>query len=146
MAQGQPAVTDPSCKACQGAWPRADHFIADLGLTKAYLHEDQFFAGWTVLVLTRHATELFQLSSHERAALIEDVSLAADRLAAEFQARKINYELLGNQLPHIHWHLIPRLAGDPAPLTPVWQVDHRPLLLQGPPLQDRIARIRTRFA
>ena len=27
-----------------------------------------------------------------------------------FDPVKINYELLGNQLPHIHWHVIPRLA------------------------------------
>ena len=58
-------MTDPSCKVCAGDWPRADHFIADLGLSKAYLHDDQFFAGWTVVVFQRHATELFHLASTE---------------------------------------------------------------------------------
>ena len=139
-------MTDPACKACQSAWPRQDHFIADLGVTNAYLHDDQFFPGWTVLVLKQHATELFQLSRDERAQLIEEVSRAAEVLAREFQSRKVNYELLGNQLPHIHWHLIPRLGADPAPLKPVWQVDHSPHPLQGPALNEMIAKLRKRFA
>ena len=43
VAEGTTTVTDPSCKACPGIWPRTDHFIADLGLSMAYLHDDQFF-------------------------------------------------------------------------------------------------------
>ena len=86
-------MTDPTCKACQGTWPRADHFIADLGLSQAYLHEDQFFPGWTVVVFRRHATELFHLAPTERIQLMEEVTLVAKTLAQVFDARKINYEL-----------------------------------------------------
>src|SRR6476620_9902726 len=114
MAQGEPTVTDLTCKACQSRWPNADHFIADLGLSKAYLHEDQFFPGWTVVVFKRHATELFHLAPTERIQLMEEVNLVAKTLAQVYEAKKINYELLGNQVPHIHWHLIPRLSNDPA--------------------------------
>ena len=112
-------MTTPFCKACAGEWPRSDHFLADCGYTRAYLHEDQFFSGWTVLVLKRHATELFHVSTEERAGMIEEVARVAKVLAGEYRAIKINYELLGNQVPHIHWHLIPRLKDDPAPLDPV---------------------------
>lgn len=145
MAQGQSAVTDPTCNACQGTWPRADHCIADLGLTTAYLHDDQFFPGWTVLVLKRHATELFQLTKEDRARLMEEISKVAQVLTAEFQASKINYELLGNQLPHIHWHIIPRCSSDPAPLEPVWRVSHEPVRLAPPDLQQRIGGIQARL-
>ena len=43
----------------------------------------------------------------------------------------INIESLGNVVPHLHWHIIPRYAGDPRWGNPVWQVpldtmpDHR---------------------
>ena len=111
-------MTDPTCKACQGIWPKGDHFIADLGLSKAYLLEDQFFPGWTVVVFKRHATELFHLAPTERIQLMEEVSRIAKILTQVYEAKKINYELLGNQLPHIHWHVIPRLASDPARKTP----------------------------
>lgn len=146
MAQGQPTMTDPTCKACQGTWPRADHFIADLGLSQAYLHDDQFFKGWTVVVFRRHATELFQLAPTERMQLMEEVTLVAKTLAQVFDARKINYELLGNQLPHIHWHLIPRLATDPAPLEPVWRVQHEPVHPTTRALQASIEQIKGAMA
>ncbi len=139
-------MTDPTCKACQGTWPRADHFIADLGLSQAYLHDDQFFKGWTVVVFRRHATELFQLAPTERMQLMEEVTLVAKTLAQVFDARKINYELLGNQLPHIHWHLIPRLATDPAPLEPVWRVQHEPVHSTTQELQASIEQIKGAMA
>ena len=135
-------MTDLSCNACQHTWPRADHFIADLGLSKAYLHDDQFFAGWTVVVFQRHATELFQLAPTERIQLMEEVNRVAKALAHAYGAKKINYELLGNQLPHIHWHIIPRLPNDPAPLEPVWRVPHEPVLRTGAELHSDIQHIR----
>ena len=122
-------MSDPPCDACAGVWPPADHFIADLGLSLAYLHDDQFFPGWTVLLFKRHATELFHLAPTERIQLMEEVSRLTKVLAETFQARKMNYKLLGNQRPHIHWHLIPRLAHDPAPLEPVWSVPHDSIAL-----------------
>jgi diadenosine tetraphosphate (Ap4A) HIT family hydrolase len=134
------------CPACQGAWPAADHRVADLGLTVASLHADQFFPGWTVLVLKRHAVELFELNRAERAQLIEEVSAVARALAAAFRPVKVNYGLLGNLLPHIHWHVIPRLRDDPAPREPVWSVPHEPAPLGGDALRERIARIRSHLA
>jgi len=134
-------MTDPTCKACQGSWPKEDHFIADLGLSKAYLHDDQFFNGWTVVVFKRHATELFHLAPTERIQLMEEVSRIAKTLAEVYEAKKINYELLGNQLPHIHWHIIPRLATDPAPLEPVWRIGHDVMPFVSPDLQQQIQRI-----
>jgi diadenosine tetraphosphate (Ap4A) HIT family hydrolase len=132
-----------TCKACAGEWPHKDHGIADFGLTKAYLFDDQFFPGWTVLVLNRHATELFDLTTDERSRLIEDVSEIALALTMAFEPVKINYELLGNQLPHIHWHIIPRLTGDPAPREAVWTVKHEPKRLSPDERYERISLLRT---
>lgn len=139
-------MTGSPCKACLGLWPPKDDFIADCGQTAAYLHDDQFFNGWTVLVLKRHATELFQLSRDERAGLIDEVASVAHHLTKEFEAVKINYELLGNQLPHIHWHVIPRLANDPAPLEPVWRITHARQSLPERERAEMICRLRCRFA
>ncbi len=135
-------VTVVTCKACAGDWPPKDHKIAEFDLSAAYLHDDQCFPGWTVLVLKRHATELFELTREERAALIEEVSNVAGALAVVFDAIKINYELLGNKVPHLHWHIIPRLAGDPAPREPVWRVPREPQRLGPDELHDRLGLIR----
>jgi diadenosine tetraphosphate (Ap4A) HIT family hydrolase len=138
-------MTDPSCDACSGTWPGSDHFIADLGLSMAYLHEDQYFPGWCVVVFKSHATELFHLAPTERIQLMEEVTRFAKVIAETFDAKKMNYGLLGNQMPHIHWHLIPRLEGDPAPLEPVWRIPHDRIALSAGALQTTIGRIKTRM-
>ena len=135
-------MTDAACSFCAGDRPAVDHRITDLGATVAYLHDDQFFPGWTFLLLKRHATELWQLEPAERAALIEEVARVARAVAAAFDAIKLNYELLGNQIAHIHWHLIPRRADDPAPRSAVWTVDHEPRRLTADALAARIALMR----
>jgi diadenosine tetraphosphate (Ap4A) HIT family hydrolase len=39
-----------------------DLHIAELEASRVFLHEDQFFPGYVLLVLRRHATELYELS------------------------------------------------------------------------------------
>lgn len=139
---GGTAVSLGDCLACRGGWPDPADRIADLGLSVAYLHDDQFFPGWTLLVLKRHATELYELARDERARLIDEVAAAAAALARAFAARKVNYGLLGNQLPHIHWHVVPRRVDDPAPRDAVWGIAHAPVRLAGAERERRIAAIR----
>jgi diadenosine tetraphosphate (Ap4A) HIT family hydrolase len=135
-------MTAEACPACTGQWPAPEHRIVDCGTTVAYLHDDQFFPGWTFLLLKRHATELWQLELAERAALIEEVTRVGRAVAVVFDAVKVNYELLGNQIAHIHWHLIPRRGDDPAPRSPVWTVGHEPRRLAADARAARIALIR----
>ena len=134
------------CRACGGEWPPATAFIGECGPANAYLHDDQYFAGWTVVVLKRHVTELYDLERDERAALMDAVSEVARAVAAAYSAVKMNYALLGNQLPHIHWHLIPRAADDPIPREPVWTHRHEPRSLSPEEQRRRIDTIRARLA
>jgi len=138
-------VSDPACPACAGAWPDPGHRIAGLSLTVAYLHEDQFLPGWTILVLRRHATELWELTPDERAELLEEVTLVARALDEAYGAAKLNYALLGNQIPHVHWHLVPRRRDDPAPREAPWSIAHAPRRLAGPALEAALATLRLRL-
>ena len=140
----RPGDFDPTaaCLACSGRWPDAADRIATLREGVLYLHDDQFFPGWSVLVLRRHATELFDLDQGERARVMDEVSEVARALKLAFDARKLNYALFGNLVPHVHWHLIPRLVTDPAPLESVFAVTHEPVRLAEAERADRIARIR----
>ena len=136
-------MTADTCPACSGGWPASEQRIADCGSTIAYLHDDQFFEGWTFLVLKRHATELWHLEAAERARLIEEITRVARAVGAAFGAVKMNYELLGNAIAHIHWHLVPRRADDPSPWQPVWTVAHEPRRLAPGEMAERIALIRS---
>ncbi len=33
----------------------------------------------------------------------------------------MNYELLGNFVSHLHWHLVPRHDDDVRPTAPIWE-------------------------
>jgi len=140
-------VTSDDCVMC-GKFGRAggDLHVADLEISRVFLHEDQFFPGYVLLVLRRHVAELYELSAAERRLLIEEVSRVAGALARVFRPVKMNYELLGNQVPHIHWHLVPRLPTDPAPRRPIWNVEHPPAPLGAAAARERIEMIRRALA
>jgi diadenosine tetraphosphate (Ap4A) HIT family hydrolase len=127
---------------CRRVGERGDLWIADLLGSRAYLNEDQFFPGWVFVVLRRHATELWELTAEERSVMVEDVTQVARALGRVYRPVKMNYELLGNEVPHVHWHLVPRLAEDPAPRSPVWRTAHDPRPLPTGERDQRIAMIR----
>jgi diadenosine tetraphosphate (Ap4A) HIT family hydrolase len=139
-------VTTAPCVLCERVAGDGDLLIADLDACRAYLNPDQFFPGWVFVVLRWHATELYELSAVERARMIEDVNRMAQAVAMVYQPVKMNYELLGNQVAHIHWHLIPRLAGDPEPRWPVWRLQHDPTPLPMGEAAERIESLRRALA
>ena len=139
-------MTAADCVLCARVAGEGPLFIADLGTSRAYLNDDQFFPGWVFVVLKRHALELYDLEARERAALIEEVTRVAQALARVYRPVKMNYELLGNQVPHIHWHLVPRLPDDPEPRWSVWRVPHDPKPLAADEVARWVARIRAALA
>jgi diadenosine tetraphosphate (Ap4A) HIT family hydrolase len=140
-------MTDTPCLMCDKYGRSGDALhIADLALSRVFLHEDQFFPGYVLLVLRRHVTELYDLPAPERATLMEEVSRVAQALAGIFRPVKMNYELLGNLVPHIHWHLVPRLATDPGLGAPIWTVEHQAAPLAPAVARERIDAIRRALA
>ena len=140
-------MTDAACVMCERYGRSGGELhIADLALSRVFLHEDQFFPGYALLVLRRHVTELYDLPVSERATLMEEVSRVAQALARVFRPVKMNYELLGNLVPHIHWHLVPRLATDPAVRSPIWTVEHQAVRLAPAAARERIDTIRRALA
>jgi diadenosine tetraphosphate (Ap4A) HIT family hydrolase len=75
--------------------------------------------GYCCLVLKRHAVELYELSADEGAALMKDIQRVAEALQTITGAVKLNYEIHGNTIPHLHVHLLPRYKGDPFEEGPI---------------------------
>jgi diadenosine tetraphosphate (Ap4A) HIT family hydrolase len=114
----------PDCPLCRklagaGSLP-ADELVWPFPHSVALLGPWQCYHGYCVLVARRHAAELSALGDGERRAYLDEMCLLARAVEACFRPRKLNYELLGNQVPHLHWHLFPRHADDPDALRPVW--------------------------
>ncbi len=121
----------------------SDLRIIELPNSYVILNRDQYFPGYTLLFTKHHATELFHLDREVRTALMEEVSLVAQALYTTFTPAKINYELLGNMVPHIHWHIVPRFASEPLWPRPIWAEPHEELFLSSEEYHNRIENIRS---
>lgn len=131
------------CQMCSRWDDDADLQIAELEHTRLILNRDQFFPGYCLLFTKLHATELFHLEPAVLNGLIAEVSHVAACLDHLFKPAKMNYELLGNMVPHIHWHLIPRFVDDPLWPRPVWSEPHDELRLDPASCRQRCSDIRT---
>ncbi len=87
--------------------------VADLSVSTLWLERDQRFRGYCVLVYGRHVTELTRLSPSETLAYHADLLRAAGAIERALHPDKMNYLLLGNTVPHLHWHIVPRFKDDP---------------------------------
>jgi len=115
--------------------------IYDLPAAFAILDNDQYYPGYTLVVAKTHADELYQLSEKESTQFCQDMLRVARAIATVFQPQKMNYELLGNTVSHLHWHLFPRYGWDPNPRRPIWEHKHDRKLLSVKEYTDRIASI-----
>jgi diadenosine tetraphosphate (Ap4A) HIT family hydrolase len=89
-------------------------------VSNAYLQRAAVQPGYAVVVWARpHVVEPTELSPEDAAAYSADVLDAARAIEAHFQPVKMNYQTLGNALPHLHTHVVPRYADDPRPGEPL---------------------------
>ena len=130
------------CPMCSRWDGDADLRIIELPNSYVILNRDQYFPGYTLLFTKTHATELFHLDRSVRTALMEEVSTVALALYTTFTPDKINYELLGNMVPHIHWHLVPRFSSEMLWPRPIWAEQHEELTLSHDEYRQRIDSIR----
>jgi len=117
-------ITGTDCSICIQLATESIFKIKEFTDSILFLNEDQFFKGYCILEYKKHIEELFELSEFERNLYMKEVAHVAKSLQQAFRPDKINYELLGNKVPHLHWHIIPRFKGDPAWPEPVWSRPH----------------------
>lgn len=106
-----------SCPVCLRGRPR--DFIAELDASFLIAGEDAPMKGYCFLLLKRHAVELYELPPEEGAAYMRDVQRASKAVHGITGAVKLNYEIHGNTIPHLHMHLFPRYVGDPFEDQPI---------------------------
>jgi diadenosine tetraphosphate (Ap4A) HIT family hydrolase len=119
--------------------------IARLEQCFVMLNRDQFFPGYCFVFTRSHVTELFHLEEPVRSAVMAEVNSVAAALHDTLAPAKINYELLGNMVPHMHWHVIPRFTTDPLWPRPIWSEPHEPVELTASEYAERIAQIRQKL-
>src|SRR4051812_25484133 len=105
----------PLCHAMTSSEVADDYAytIADLPSGRLRLGLNQWVSGYCTLVCRQHVREPWELSDTDRHAFFEDMSRAGHALERVLASAKMNFEILGNAVPHLHAHIIPRYYGDP---------------------------------
>jgi diadenosine tetraphosphate (Ap4A) HIT family hydrolase len=118
------------------------YFVADLAVSRLRLSMDQSLADYCVLICRKHVREPHELDHADRLRFFEDMTHVGEALERAYSALKINYQILGNTVPHLHCHIQPRFHGDPYPDRPV-DARHPVTALSPVEYEAHIARIRT---
>jgi len=99
------------CPVCRSV--DTDHAVAELEVLRLMMSEDRPMRGYAWLPTRRHVIELHELTADEGAAFMRDLRRVSRAIAAATGAVKLNWEIHGNTVPHLHVHLFPRYVGDP---------------------------------
>lgn len=99
------------CPICKRGVPL--DVIADLAATWVTAAARAPLPGYACVVSKRHAVEPFHLPTAELMAFWTEAMAVARILCDLLEPTKMNYEIHGNTIPHLHVHLFPRFAGDP---------------------------------
>lgn len=136
----------PLCDLIQTAKPEDAHCIrvADLRFSRLSITKNQYVPGYCVLLCHTHVVEPYELTSDQRMLFFDDLALAGKALQAAFHADKMNYNILGNAVPHLHVHNIPRYFTDSAPQRPIDPTPHgHEVYLSAEASTERITLIQT---
>lgn len=82
--------------------------------------EAEAFPGFCRVIWTAHVAEMTDLQGEEAAELMWAVFATERAVRATLQPDKINLASLGNVVPHVHWHVIPRWRDDSHFPRPIW--------------------------
>ena len=101
-------VECPMCPDSDGA-----DVIARLPSGRVHLQNDADYQGYCILVFNRHVVELCDLTAQERSQFMEDLSKTSAAIMAHCRPAKLNTSMLGNMVPHLHCHIMPRYLDNP---------------------------------
>ena len=86
----------------------------------AYLCKGGSMRGYTVAVWNGpHVAEPTQLTTTQATGYRHELLQVGRAVENTFDNVKMNYEMLGNSVPHLHTHVVPRPPLDPAPNGPL---------------------------
>ena len=92
---------------------------------RVILVEDADYPGFCRVILNAHVREMTDLGAAERTRLMAVVFAVEAAVREVMQPDKINLASLGNMVPHVHWHVIPRFADDRHFPDAIWAAPKR---------------------
>ena len=109
----------------------------------AYLRRTDIQRGLTIAVWRgRHVAEPTELTEDEWMLYWREILLVGRALIEVMKPVKLNYNLLGNSVPHLHTHIVPRYKDDPKPGWPLPFLEVEPPNMPDDVLRSDIASLR----
>lgn len=102
--------------------------------------EGAAFPGYCRVIWCDHVAEMSELSDRDAAHLMHVVLGVERALRQLLSPHKINLASLGNLVPHLHWHVIPRWRDDSHFPVPIWAAAQRPAPPRAAPDNDTLRR------
>ena len=137
-------ITAPNCPLCH---EDGGELLWRDGFLRVVLADERDYPGFCRVILNRHVAEMTDLTPAERVRLMEAVFAVEQAVRESLSPDKVNLASLGNVVPHLHWHVVPRFRDDRHFPSPIWAT---PARVQGPArkidLQTLASRIATRLA
>lgn len=106
-------MDDRACPFCD----LGERVLAENALAVAVRDVEPAAAGHTLVIPKRHTASFFDLTADEIAACHDLLRSERDQIAKAHRPDGYNIgvndgEPAGQNVPHMHWHLIPRYRGD----------------------------------
>lgn len=116
-------VTSTTCPLC--AEPDAHSILWADACCRVVNADHPDYPGYCRVVWSAHVREMSDLPAESREHLL-DVVCGVERALRNIQnPDKINLASLGNQVPHLHWHVIPRFTDDAHFPDSIWAARKR---------------------
>ncbi len=115
----------PACPLCEGDGGTLVWRGPLMRVVHAPEEAERGFPGFYRVVWNAHVAEFSDLAEADRARCMAAVAVVEQVLREQLQPAKINLAALGNMVPHLHWHVIARFAGDSHFPAPVWAPPQR---------------------
>ena len=89
-------------------------------LYRIIMVDDKYYPGYVQVVTNKHIKELSDLGRFEAVDIFRAIWQLEKRIREVFNPDKVNIASLGNMVPHLHWHIIPRFEADKHFPNPIW--------------------------
>lgn len=116
-------LTVSGCKLCN---PAGEDVLWQDDCCRIIGVDDVNYPGFCRVILHDHVREMSDLDPARRDRLMQAVFATESALRQLMNPDKINLASLGNMVPHLHWHVIPRFDGDRHFPDAIWAEARRP--------------------
>ncbi len=115
-------MSAPPCELCEEP---GGTILWQNDLCRVVQADEPGYPGFCRVIVARHVRENTDLDPAERARLVAVVFAVEEAVRETMRPDKMNVASLGNGVPHVHWHVIPRFRDDAHFPSPVWCTPRR---------------------